>query len=102
MCVRVCMCVCPTWDIRNGTSYRHAAYTILKNFAWLVAQTACRAYTTRDSREKLLKNFRQLLAKFRARTATLPVTLNRMNLAHYWIILEGHTLKDTLTTSRVP
>ena len=52
VCVFVCLCVCQTWDIRNGRSYRNDAYTILKSFAWRVAQTALRAYTTRGSREK--------------------------------------------------
>ena len=42
-------------DIKNGRSYRHAAYTILKNFALRVVQTAFRGYTTHCSREKPLE-----------------------------------------------
>ena len=51
-CVCVCLSVCPTWDIQNGRSYCHAAYTILKSFDWRVAQPAFRAYTTHGLREK--------------------------------------------------
>ena len=83
MCVCVCLSVCPTQNIRNARSYHHAAYTILKRFTWRVAQTAFLAYSMSGSREIALKFFCQLHSKSCACTITLPVTLNRMILAHY-------------------
>ena len=52
----------------------------------------------------------QLRAKFRARTITFPVTLGRMNLAHYnkalevcqRVCVEGHTLYITGAIVAIP
>ena len=57
LCVHACLSVCPTWDTRNGRRYRHAAYTILKSFAWQMIQTPFWGYTMRGSREKGFRRF---------------------------------------------
>ena len=79
----LCVCVCPTWGIRNWRSYCHAFYTILKSFAWQVEQTAFQAYTAHGLRKKPSEVFLQLHAEFHTWTVTFPVTLGRKNLAHY-------------------
>ena len=84
MCVSVCLSVCPTWDMRNGRLYRHAAYSILKSFNWWVAQTAFWAYTMHHSREKAFGSF-------------LPVRL-RIPLhapLHFWLPWAGSILSTT-------
>ena len=55
--VSVGLCPCPTWDILNERLHHHAAYIVLKSFAWWVAQTPFRAYTTCGSREKAFRSF---------------------------------------------
>ena len=90
-------------DILNGRSYRHAAYTILKSFAWRVVQTALQAYTPRHSREKAFGYFSPV-------TISIPCTHSNFSaspgqdetyplLLSLWNILERYTLKDTPSTS---
>ena len=81
MCV--CVCVCPTWDIRNGSLYHHTAYTILKSFLLQVLHSAFQTYTMHGLREKPLKVLPQLCNESCAVTVTLPITLGWMNLAYY-------------------
>ena len=98
LCVCVCVCVCLTWDIWNGRSYRHAAYTILKSFAWRVAQTAFRAYMTSGSREKAYERFSPVTCQFpymHRYTSGYPRQDESCPLQQScWNILKGYTLKD--------
>ena len=96
MCV---LCVCPTWDIRNGRSYRHAAYNILKSLVWRLAQTAFRAYTLGDWREKAFEMSSPVARPIpyaHRYTSGCPEQDESCPLHQSrWNILEGYALKDT-------
>ena len=98
LCVRyiyVCVCVCPSpRDIGNGKCYRGASFADLKRFSCRVAQTAFRAYTTRDSRGKGFGTFRQLTRWSPCTHVTLPGYPGQdescLPLERRWAVLEGH------------
>ena len=83
MCVCLSVCVCPTWDIRNGRLYCHVAYTILNNFTWWVAQTAFQAYMTSGLREKAFRRFSPVTHWIPCTHGYFSGYPGGMNLAHY-------------------
>ena len=79
----MCVCVCPTRDIRNGRSNHHTPYTVLKSFVWRVVQTVSRAYTMCCSREKAFGSFSPVTCLIPCMHRYTSGTLGRMNIAHY-------------------